>query len=161
MSDQATDGSSHHGDPSRGQWTDGEATPGYSTDASELLNNIGSQFSDPRYQYTQQDWAGRPNRGDIYEQSGDTERFQRTRQPPLSQGSQIQRKERQVNPNIQTLEDHQRHEGQQRVERQLHEAYRRHEERLAAQLSANRKQYTPNDPKGEDGVRQIRRRKPR
>jgi hypothetical protein len=65
MSDEATDGSSHGSDPASDQ-SDDEATPGYSNNEDESLNDVGSQFSDPRRQDVQRNQADRPDRGDVY-----------------------------------------------------------------------------------------------
>ncbi|GAB7325175.1 hypothetical protein MBLNU13_g09255t1 [Cladosporium sp. NU13] len=88
MSDHATDGSSHSVDPSRNQSTDDEATPGYSTNANEQFDNIGSQFSDPRHQYAQRGQTDRSNRGDVYEHRGYTERYDRPQRNPRQQQRQ-------------------------------------------------------------------------
>lgn len=162
MSDQATDSSSHGGDPTRGQLNDGEAAPGYSTHTNELFNFMGSQFSDPRRQYAQRDQIGRPDRGDVYEHRDYTERYERPQQPARSGVSQDSHpQQRQPNQGLQTPDDSGRLGEQRPAERQQSEQRRRHEEPLVTERSAGQGQYPPKDPKGEGKNRQIRRRKPR
>ena len=109
MSDQATDGSSHGGDPTRGQLDDGEAASDYSTNTNELFNYIGSQFSDPRRQYAQLDQVGRPVRGDVYEHRHYTERYERPQQPARSGVSRDSHpQQRQENQGLQASDDSRR-----------------------------------------------------
>jgi len=169
MSDEATDGSSHGSDPASDQ-SDDEATPGYSNNENESLNNLGSQFSDPRHQYAQRAQADqpdrgdmyRPNRGDVYEHRDHIARYERPQQPARFGVSRINHQQQQrTNQDLQARENHRRHEEQQRAEHQRREQRRQYEERLAAQRSLDRARYPPKDPKDEDESRQSRRRKPR
>ena len=160
MSDQATDGSNHSGDPSSNQSTDDEAAPGYSTNIDELSDNIGSQFSDARHQYAQRDQADRSNRGYVYERPDYTERYKRPQR-------NAHQRQQQFSQDLQALEHRRRVEAQRRLEAQrrsrnaLRQQRRRYAERLAARRDADRVQYPPKDPKGDDENNQNRRRKPR
>jgi hypothetical protein len=162
MSDQATDGSSDGGDPTHGQLDDGQAAPGYSTNANELFNYIGGQLSGPRRQCAQRDQAGRPDHGDVYEHRDYTERYERPQQPARSGVSRDSHPQQQhLNQSLQTPESSRRLEEQRLAERQLSEQRRQHEERLVVQRSTDRGQYPPKDPKSEHEDCQSRRCKPR
>lgn len=161
MSNHATDGSSRGVDHMRGQLTDGEATPGFSTNAIELLSNVGSQFSDVRHQYAQRGQAGRPDRADVYEHRNYTERYECPQQPARSGVSRSSHpQQRQLNQGLQASENSQRLEEKWRAKQQLREQHRQYKDHLIAQRSADRGQRPSKEPKGEDESRQSRRRKP-
>jgi len=161
MSSQATNGSSHRGDPSRGRSTGGGDAPRYSTDA-DVYNEIGSQFSDSQRQYPQQGYAGRPVRADVYGLRGYTPGYGPPQQPVRPDVSQLERqRQQQLDRDRQTIANLRLREEQQRAEyERREEERRRHAERLAAQQRADRERYFPKDPKYEDESRQSRRRKP-
>ena len=155
MSSQATDGSSHGGDPSRGRSTDGGDAPRYSTDA-DVYDEIGSQFLESQRQYPQRGYAGRPVRDDVYGPRGYISGYERPQQPVRPDVAQIERqRQQQLNRDLQILANLRLREEQQRAEyERREEERRRHAERLADQ------QRFPRDPKYEDESRQSRRRKP-